>query len=105
MNRRTFSKTAAALPIAALTTLGTVETETLKAASLSASPVALPEGAKLTPDALEVIELDKQAEVALPKMDVEFLGKLFADGMLFTHGDQWTGKNVVGSVNTKEQWL
>jgi hypothetical protein len=59
----------------------------------------------LTPDALAVLALDKQAEEALPKMDVGFLDKVFSSDMKFTHGDDWTNHNVIGHVNTKEQWL
>ncbi len=59
----------------------------------------------LTADARAVLELDKQAELALPKMDVAFLDKVFSSDMKFTHGDVWTDHNVLGNVNTREQWL
>jgi Domain of unknown function (DUF4440) len=65
-----------------------------------AEPVAL------TPDALAVLELDRQAEQALNRMDVAFLGsKVFADDLIFTHGDAWTKANTVGNTNTKDVWL
>ena len=59
----------------------------------------------LTPDALAVLELDKQAELAIPRMDVTFLDKIWDSTMKFTHGDAWTNHNVLGNVNTKAQWL
>jgi len=99
MKRRTFSKTAVALPFAALTALEALRTNTATAAP------AKVDDPNLSADALEILELDKQAELALPKMDVDFLGKLFSADMKFTHGDSWTNHNVVGNANTKEQWL
>ena len=64
----------------------------------------LPE-APLTADAIAVLELDKQSELALPKMDVDFLDKAWSSDMTFTHGDAWTNHNVRGNLNTKAQWL
>jgi hypothetical protein len=69
-----------------------------------APPPSLPPE-PLTEDAKAVLELDKQAELALPKMDVAFLDKVFSSDMKFTHGDAWTNHNVLGNVNTKAQWL
>lgn len=113
MNRRAFTKAAAALPVAIPAAIAITDSLPLKAQTAAAKPVAaktvspsaLPTGTPLSADALEVLELDRQAELALPRMDVEFLGKVFADDMLFTHGDAWTGKNLPGRVNTKQEWL
>ena len=69
----------------------------------AAAPAA-PE--KLSADAEAVLELDRQAEQALNRSDVDFLaGKVFADDMIFTHGDAWTKANTNGNTNTKEVWL
>ena len=60
----------------------------------------------LSADAEAVLELDRRAEVALNGADVEFLGtKVFADDLIFTHGDAWTRANTTGNTNTKEVWL
>lgn len=61
--------------------------------------------ATLSADAEAVLELDRQAEQALNRMDVTLLGKVFADDLIFTHGDAWTRSNTVGNTNTKEVWL
>jgi hypothetical protein len=61
---------------------------------------------KLSADAEAVLELDRQAELALNRADVEFLDKkAFADDLIFTHGDAWTKSNTKGNTNTKEVWL
>jgi hypothetical protein len=61
---------------------------------------------KLSADAEAVLELDRQAELALNRSDVEFLRKtVFADDLVFTHGDAWTKSNTKGNTNTKEVWL
>jgi len=73
--------------------------------SAPAAGPAKPAAPKLSPDAEAVLELDRQAEQALNRMDVTFLGKVFADDMIFTHGDAWTKSNTVGNTNTKEVWL
>ena len=66
------------------------------------SPPAEP----LSADAQAVLELDRQAELALNRADVEFLGrKVFADDLIFTHGDAWTRANTTGNTNTKTVWL
>jgi hypothetical protein len=75
------------------------------AATRPGVPPPSPPPEELTPDAIEVLELDKQAELALPKMDVAFLDKVFSSDMKFTHGDDWTNHNIVGHVNTRDQWL
>lgn len=69
-----------------------------------APPAALPEP-PLTADALAVLELDKQSELAVPRMDVAFLDKIWDPTMTFTHGDVWRNHNVIGNKNTKAQWL
>jgi hypothetical protein len=88
--------------------------EILVALTLAQAPAPVPGGAprvaaapeKLSADAEAVLELDRQAELALNRSDVEFLGKtVFADDLIFTHGDAWTKSNTKGNTNTKEVWL
>src|SRR5438067_783817 len=75
------------------------------AATRPGIPLPSPPPEELTQDALAVLDLDKQAELALPKMDVAFLDKVFSSDMKFTHGDVWTNHNELGHLNTKQQWL
>jgi len=56
-------------------------------------------------DAAAVLELDWQAEDALNRMDVAFLSTVFADDLVFTHGDAWTESGSIGHVTSKNQWL
>jgi hypothetical protein len=84
-------------------TLAVVSAQGQGAAPRAAAPAA-PE--KLSADAEAVLELDRQAETALNRADVDFLGKkAFADDLIFTHGDAWTKSNTKGNTNTKEVWL
>jgi Domain of unknown function (DUF4440) len=85
--------------------LTTADAQAPAAARNPGAPPPSPPPQPLTPDALEVLELDKQCELAIPKMDVAFLDKAWTDDMTFTHGSDWTNHNVVGHLNTKEQWL
>jgi ketosteroid isomerase-like protein len=69
------------------------------------APAAPAAPEKLSADAEAVLELDRQAETALNRADVDFLSKVFADDMIFTHGEAWTKGNTKGNTNTKEVWL
>lgn len=60
---------------------------------------------ELSDEAVSVLELDRQAEDALNRMDVEFLETVFADDLVFTHGDAWTESGSVGFVTDKRRWL
>ena len=53
----------------------------------------------------EVIQFEKDIEVAVVRGDVEFLDRACAPDFSFTHGDGWTTGKPPLRVENKAQWL
>ena len=89
-----------------LATLAIVSAQQPEAPRAARGPAPSAPEPPLTKDAEAVLQLDRQAEQALNRSDVAFLGsKVFADDLIFTHGDAWTKANTKGNTNTKDVWL
>jgi uncharacterized protein (DUF2267 family) len=74
-------------------------------APAAAASAAAPK-AELTPDALEVLALERSIEAAVVKGDVAFCDKAFSSDFIFHHGDGWTrGESPGGFRDDKKAFL
>jgi ketosteroid isomerase-like protein len=80
-----------------------IEGPSHEAIELIEVPQASP--ADLSPDAAAVLELDRAAEDALNRMDTELLSTIYADDLVFTHGEAWTNSHSLGFTTSKAEWL